>query len=109
MKKSKFPDAQMACALRQAESETAEADVCRQLGVSEATFDVWKKPFAHPGVSRRLHLRRPGGIWTSFRRYRSVRCGNRNFHNPGSCEPAAWRGAHPGRCPATRHRAFRIS
>lgn len=36
MKTSKFPEAQMACALRQAESETAEADVCRQLGVSEA-------------------------------------------------------------------------
>lgn len=52
----------MACALRQAESETAEADVCRQLGVSEATFDVWNKPFAHPGVSRRLPLRGPGGI-----------------------------------------------
>ena len=36
MKTSKFPEAQMACALRQVERETAEADACRQLGVSEA-------------------------------------------------------------------------
>ena len=47
MKKSKFSEEQIAYALRQAESGTAVADVCRQLGVSEATFYVWKKKFAH--------------------------------------------------------------
>lgn len=26
-------------------------DVCRQLGVSEAAFCVWKKKYAHLGVS----------------------------------------------------------
>ena len=51
MKKSKFSEEQIAYALRQAESGTAVADVCRQLGVSEATFYVWKKKFAHLGVS----------------------------------------------------------
>jgi putative transposase len=29
------------------ESGTAPADVCRQLGVSEATFYIWKKKYAH--------------------------------------------------------------
>jgi putative transposase len=38
MKRSKFSEQQIAYALRQAESGTAVADVCRQLGVSEATF-----------------------------------------------------------------------
>ncbi len=45
-------------ATRQAESGTAIADVCRQLGVSEATFYLWRKKFAHLGISelRRLRL-----------------------------------------------------
>jgi putative transposase len=57
MKKSKFSEEQIAYALRQAESGTAVADVCRQLGVSEATFYVWKKKFAHLGVSELRRMR----------------------------------------------------
>jgi putative transposase len=44
---------QVAYALRQAQRGTAIADVCRQLDVSEATFSLWKKNFAHLGVSKR--------------------------------------------------------
>ena len=40
MKKSKFSEDQTAYALRQAESGTAVADVCRQLGICDATFYV---------------------------------------------------------------------
>ena len=43
MKKSKLSEDQIAYALRQAESGTAVADVCRRLGVSEATFSVWER------------------------------------------------------------------
>lgn len=57
MKKSKFSEEQIAFALRQAESGTAVADVCRQLGVSEATSYVWKKRFAHLGVSELRRIR----------------------------------------------------
>lgn len=57
MKKSRFSEEQVAYALRQADSGTAVADVCRQLGVSEATFYVWKKKFAHLGVSELRRLR----------------------------------------------------
>ncbi len=57
MKKSRFSEEQVAYGLRQAESGTAVADVCRQLGVSEATFYVWKKKFAHLGVSEMRRLR----------------------------------------------------
>ena len=57
MKRSKFSEEQIAYALRQAESGTAVADVCRQLGVSEATFYVWKKKFAHLGVSELRRMR----------------------------------------------------
>ena len=40
MKKSKFTEEQIAYALRQVESGSPPADVCRQLGVSEATVRV---------------------------------------------------------------------
>jgi putative transposase len=57
VKSSKFSEEQIAYALRQAESGTAVADVCRQIGVSEATFYVWKKKFAHLGVSELRRMR----------------------------------------------------
>ncbi len=57
MRKSKFTEEQVAYALRQTESGTAVADVCRQLGVSEATFYIWKKKFAHLGVSELRRMR----------------------------------------------------
>jgi putative transposase len=58
MKRSKYSEEQIAYALREAESGTPVGDVCRRLGISEATFYVWKKKFAHLGVSelRRLRL-----------------------------------------------------
>jgi putative transposase len=57
MKRSKFTEEQIAYGLRQTESGTPVPDVCRQLGVSEATFYVWKKKFAHLGVSELRKLR----------------------------------------------------
>ena len=57
MKRSKFSEEQIAYALRQAESGTPVGDVCRQIGVSEATFYQWKKKFAHLGVSELRRLR----------------------------------------------------
>ena len=57
MKRSKFSEEQVAYALRQAESGTPVGDVCRQLGVTEATFYTWKKKYAHLGVSELRRLR----------------------------------------------------
>jgi putative transposase len=50
MKRSKFSEEQVAYALRQADTGTAVGDVCRQLGISEARFYVWKKRYGHLGV-----------------------------------------------------------
>jgi putative transposase len=57
MKRSRFTEEQIADALRLAESGTAVVDVCRQIGVSEATFYTWKKKYAEMGVSELRKLR----------------------------------------------------
>jgi putative transposase len=56
MKKSKFTETQIVFALKQAESGTAVAEVCRKLGISEATFYGWKKKYGglDPAELRRL-------------------------------------------------------
>jgi putative transposase len=43
--------------LRQADAGTAVGDVCRQLGISEATFYVWKKRYGHLGVNEVRRVR----------------------------------------------------
>jgi len=50
MKKSRFTEEQITFALRQADCGMPVADVCRQLGVSEATFYVWKRKYGNLGV-----------------------------------------------------------
>ena len=57
MKRSRYSDEQIAYALRQADSGTAVADVCRQLGIAEATFYVWKKKYANLGATELRELR----------------------------------------------------
>ena len=57
MKRSKFSEEQIVYAIRQAESGTPVGDLCRQLGVSDATVYAWKKKYAHLGVSELRRLR----------------------------------------------------
>lgn len=57
MKTSKFTDEQIAFALRQAETGTKVAEVCRKMGISEATFYNWKKKYGGLGVSELRRLK----------------------------------------------------
>ena len=57
MKRSRFSEEQISYALWQVEGGTPVGDVCRQLGVSEATFYVWKKRYANLGVLELRELR----------------------------------------------------
>ncbi len=41
MKKSRFTEEQIVFALKQAELGTSVPDVCRKLGISDATFYTW--------------------------------------------------------------------
>ena len=56
MKRKRYSEAQIAFALRQAESGTPVAEIIRKLGISEQTFYRWKRKFAGLGVAeiRRL-------------------------------------------------------
>ena len=45
MKKSKFTEQQIAFALQQAEGGTTVEDICRKLGICQATFFRWKKMY----------------------------------------------------------------
>ena len=57
MKKSRFSEEQITYALRLADSGSPVVDVCRQIGISEATFYTWKKKYADLGVSELRKLR----------------------------------------------------
>ncbi|KWV10215.1 hypothetical protein FFY77_02435 [Xanthomonas translucens pv. translucens] len=54
MKKSRFTEQQIAYALKQAELGMAVGEICRKMGVAEATFYVWRKKYG--GLSE---LQRP--------------------------------------------------
>ena len=57
MNKSKFTEEQIAYALRQAETGTTVAEVCRKVGVAEATFYNWNKKYGGFGVSELRRLK----------------------------------------------------
>ena len=59
MKKSKFTEEQITLALHRAEEGTPIAEICRKLGISDATFYKWKQKYGGllPSEVRRLkHL-----------------------------------------------------
>jgi len=51
MKRKRFTEAQIAFALRQAESGTLVAEIIRKMGISEVTFYRWKKQYAGLGFA----------------------------------------------------------
>ena len=57
MKKSKFTEEQIAFALKQAESGTTVEEICRKMGISQATFYAWRKKYGGLGVAELRRLR----------------------------------------------------
>jgi len=57
MPKKGHTEEQIVAALKQYESGEKTADVCRKLGISQATFYMWKKQYAGLGVQELRELR----------------------------------------------------
>ena len=57
MRKSRFTEEQIAFALRQAETGIKVAEICRKMGVAEATFYNWKKKYGGLGISELRRLK----------------------------------------------------
>jgi len=57
MTKSKFTKEQILFALKQADAGQPVGDVCRQMGISEATYYIWKKRYANLGLLEVRELR----------------------------------------------------
>jgi putative transposase len=57
IKKSRFTEEQIAFALKQAELGTALPEVCRKLGISDASFYTWRKIYCGIPPSELKHMR----------------------------------------------------
>ena len=57
MKKSKFTEAQIVFAICQSDQGVKVEEICRKMGISEATFYNWKKKYSGLGVSELRELR----------------------------------------------------
>lgn len=52
MRKPKFTEKRIAFALKQAETRTTVEDICRKMGISQATVYAWDKTFGGLGVAK---------------------------------------------------------
>jgi len=57
MKRSRFTDSQIMAVLRQPEAGTSVPDLCREHGISTATFYKWRSKFGGMDVSLMARMR----------------------------------------------------
>jgi len=57
VKRSRFTEQQIAFALKQQELGVAAEEICRKLGISDATFYNWKKKYSGLGPSELRRLK----------------------------------------------------
>ena len=57
MKRKRFTEEQIAYALRQVESGTPVAEVCRKLGVTEQSFYRWRKEYGGLKIDQAKRLK----------------------------------------------------
>lgn len=58
MKTSRFTEQQIAYALEQQNLGTSVDEICRKMGIAQATFFVWKKKYSGLGLPELRRLKR---------------------------------------------------
>lgn len=57
MPKKAHSEEQIVAMLRQGEAGEKVGDICRKVGISEGTYDLWKKQYAGLGINELRELR----------------------------------------------------
>jgi putative transposase len=57
MKTSKFTESQIIFAIKQSESGVKVDEICRKMGISQATFFNWKKKYSGLGIAELKKLK----------------------------------------------------
>lgn len=57
MKRSQYTEEQIVRAIDEHEQRTKAEEICRKLGVSQATFYAWKKQYAGLGIAELREVR----------------------------------------------------
>jgi putative transposase len=57
MKTSKFTESQIIFAIKQSESGVKVDEICRKMGISQATFFNWKKNYSGLGIAELKKLK----------------------------------------------------
>ncbi len=114
MAKKGHSEEQIPRALRKAESGTRVADICREHGISEATYYIWKKKYSGPGLSELRELRQLREENSKLKHlvadWRAPRFPANHKQNPPVCgelliSPRISNSPHTSRNPASRRPA----
>jgi len=57
MKKTRISESQIVSAIKQHESVKSTSDICRELGVHQATFYTWKKKYSGMDSQELRHMK----------------------------------------------------
>lgn len=68
MKTSRFTEDQMAFAIKQHEPGARVEEICRKMGISDATFHKWRQKYAGLGPSELKKLKQPEEENSKFKR-----------------------------------------
>ena len=69
MKKKTFTESQIVAAIQKQESGIATKEICREMGISEATFYNWKAKYAGMQVS---DVKRPKEMEAELSQYKKI-------------------------------------
>ena len=68
MKTSRFAEEQIAFAIKQYEPDARVEEICRKMGISDATFHKWRLKFAGLGPSALKKLKQLEEVNSKFKR-----------------------------------------